>query len=172
MAFVPLKVGEPANDLLKLNYLFNKADRETRVPADIRFARMWHSDATTLVGPTIVHSGVPDVFPYRSYWRNFPLATDGNKFRQYFALSAGTYDFIVMANTYNAAGRLDIDIDGVLIGGLELYSAVEVDKAIFTISNVVIATDGEHELIGETKGKHASSTGYNIRLYKYFFREA
>lgn len=172
MAFIPLKVGEPANDLLKLNYLFNKTDRETRVPADIRFARMWHSDAAALAGPAIVHSGVPDVFPYGSYWRNFPLAGDANRFRQFFALNAGTYDFVIMANTYNAAGQLEWEVDGDVIGTSQLYSASEVDKVIFTISNVDIATDGEHTLIGETKGKHASSTGYNIRLYKYFFREA
>lgn len=171
MAFVPLKVGEPANDLLKLNYLFNKADREIRTPSDIRFARMWHSDALVISGPAIAH-GNDDVFPYGGYWQNHPLAANGNKFRQFFAINAGTYDFIIMCNKYNSAPFVQWELDGDIIGSIDLYNATELDKEIEIIPNVVIATDGEHELIGETKNKNASSVGYTVRLYKYCFREA
>jgi hypothetical protein len=172
MTFSPLKVGSPANDLLRLNYIFNKAERELQgSPSDIRFVRMWHSDAISLSGNQIVHSSDDDTFPYGSYWYN-QLAANGNRFRHKFMLKAGTYDFVIMANTHNNAPILEFEVDSVSIGSVDLYSAGETDKAQLVISNVVIATDGAHTLIGETTGKNGSSGDYIVRLYKYFFREA
>lgn len=170
MTFTPIKVGEPANSVLRLNYLFNKAYRETANPTDIRFARMWHHEAVAVVGqPVAVGSGA-GYFPYHKSWLQ-SLAGINNSFENYFTLNAGTYNFEVLFNRDSASGIVTWSVDGTVIGTTDLYgSAVSYVRA--SIADVTISTSGKHTLTGTLASKNASSSGYVARLYKYSFREA
>lgn len=176
MTFQPLKVGEPANNLLRLNYLFNKADLEVRDPAALtwKFARMWHNECVKVAGFGVMSPGGTGYFPYGKYSFLGPAVNNavGNEFENYFTLDAGTYDLVIVANTFDAAAIVEWKVDGVSIGSTDLYSAFEVDRAILTITGVTIPSDGTHTLTILVTGKNASSTNEVVRLYKYCFREA
>lgn len=177
MTFVPLKIGSPANDLLRLNRFWNKVHADVAgdgmVVGDFRFARMWHADCDVDFGLVFIDtvSGEPNSkYPYYSSWRILP--TNGALFSQQFILSAGTYDFIVTGCTSTQSGILQWSLDGEAIGSMDLYSSPDDAIAVMTIADVVVASSGQHTLTGLVNSRHASSIGYQAILYKYCFRES
>jgi hypothetical protein len=178
MTFPPIKFGTPVNDLLMLNYLFNKKWKLLGEPAattfEKRFARMWHHDAVVLVGNALGRSviGSDDVgrYPYHRYWFQSAAAIN-NSFENYFNLDAGTYDFVVLCRTGTAAGIVSWSVDSVSIGTMDLYANPGSEYALKTITGVTISTDGIHTLTGTVASKNASATNYAAYLYKYHFRE-
>jgi hypothetical protein len=174
MTFTPLKVGEPINEVLRLNYLFNKAAREVSagVAPTARFARMWHRDAELIAGPAALSISNTGYFPYGAAFEQTLPNPILHVFENYFTLDAGTYDFRVLCRTANDAGILQWFIDNVSIGTMDFYSAGAVNYVQKTIAGITIGTSGAHTLKGDVTTKHASSSNYFIPLHKYCLVEA
>lgn len=178
MSLIPLKVGEPANDLLRLNRFWNKVNTDTAADdvalGAFRFARMWHSESTPGAGAmAIATTGVePNArYPYYAAWRVSP-AVGSESFEQSFILKSGTYDFIVTCATNVQGGIVQWSLDGGSIGSMDTYSASADNLVVMTISSVAVATSGLHSLSAVVNTKHASSIGYQAILYKYCLRES
>lgn len=76
-------------------------------------------------------------------------------------LAAGTYTFSLLYIKEPTSGILDIDIDGVEVGSVDMYAVAETYNGIYTFTGVVVAAAGLKALKLRMDGKNAASTNYN-----------
>ena len=111
-------------------------------------------------------------YMYNGYVKSNPAANgDEIDFKAY--MSAGTYTLKMMALTYNSAGIVDIDIDGVEVASFDLYNASVVRNAVQTQANITVSAAGVKTITFRIDGKNASSSGYiTVFQYLHFYRTA
>jgi hypothetical protein len=138
-------------------------------------AVMFHDEGTAITGNTlssVLTSIVIDTGQIHNYFTRQGPSGVADSFSNSFWLRAGTYTFSILGQTNNANGKIDWSVDGVIVvSAQDWYSAAQTKNVIMTVS-VTIATDGYHKLVGTINGKNASSSGYNMDLTKYWFRQA
>jgi hypothetical protein len=84
-------------------------------------------------------------------------------------LAAGTYVLEMWYSRSTANGMIDIYVDGVaVVQGEDLYQGIA--AGVRKLYTVEVLEDGNHLLQVVCTGKHASSTGYQMRLGSFTFR--
>jgi len=76
----------------------------------------------------------------------------------------GTYTLRVSTHTHNAAGIMDIDLDGVEIHSVDLYSVSVVNPYIVEKTGIIM-NSGIRTLKFRVDGKNTDSTGYDMAFY-------
>lgn len=104
------------------------------------------------------------------YLSNTATHANGDAVEGKFSLAAGTYDLDLLCITSSAYAMVDVSIDGVVVGSVDLYSAGEVDNAHKTLTSVVVATDGIHTLRLTANGKNGASSSYYILVTRMDFQ--
>jgi len=134
-------------------------------------ATMWHEEATVTVGNPIVAT-VSTGMLYNGLWVQ-TAAADGDTFTNTCMLDSGTYTLYVLGNTRNVCGMVDWYVNNVLEGsGQDWYSAASSPNVVKTVGSIVIATPGRYVVKGVVNGKNGSSTDYQLRLVKYWLKQA
>jgi len=127
----------------------------------------WHDESEILVGnPPFVNLGAVQLY---GFWNHQSPAADGDEFRNYAFLAAGTYDLKTLWKTGPTRGKVDFYVDGVVVGTVDGYSASGTNNVVLVISSISIPSNGIHEIRGKTNGKNASATDYRIALTKFWF---
>lgn len=78
-------------------------------------------------------------------------------------LDAGRYSVTVIYTKASQYGILDVKIDGVSIGTIDLYSAATTNNNVSTFTGVSLAA-GPHSLRLAANGKNASSGDYMLAI--------
>lgn len=132
---------------------------------------IWADEVVTTV--TIVRDFLNAGYPYATYTYNTAAnAADGDEYRYYFSLAAGTYTLYELGIAISTNGKLDLSIDGVSIATGQDWYAASTASATKTVASVVVPTSGNHVLLLKVNGKHASSTDYSVYLTKIWFTPA
>lgn len=146
--------------------------REITVIRPIR-ATMWHDEATVTVGNALAVTIFTDQAYNATWYQN--AAANGDTFTNGCYLEAGIYTFSVLGRSANDRGKIDWTIDGItIVSGQDWYSASatpNVVKTVSGISSVRITTNGWHIVQGVINGQNGSSSGYVMRLTKYWFNK-
>lgn len=80
-------------------------------------------------------------------------------------LRRGRYNISYVGVTQAANGNIDVIFDDVVIHNTIRYSAAQVLNSKVTLGEVVdVETDGVHVIQLKVNGKHASSTGYGMKI--------
>lgn len=133
-------------------------------------AELWHDEATVTAGNALAVT--IDAAQIGNYFARQSASANGDTFTQSVFLRAGTYTFSVEGQTNSANGLIDWSLDGTNFAtGQDWYSA-SVTKNVVKTASVTIANDGYHTLQGKLNGKNASSTGFNMDLTKYWFKQS
>lgn len=133
-------------------------------------AELWHDEAIVLTGNALAVT--IDTGQLGNYYARQNTSADGNSFTQSVFLRAGTYTFSVMGQTNAANGNINWYLDNTIFGSIQnWYSAAQTKNVVKTLT-LTIATDGYHILKGVISGKDSSSSGYNMDLTKYWFRQS
>jgi hypothetical protein len=107
-------------------------------------------------------------FPY-GMWTLQSSASIGDSLKSRFNLAAGTYVLEMWYSRSTANGMIDIYVDGVaVVQGEDLYQGIA--AGVRKLYTVEVLEDGNHLLQVVCTGKHASSTGYQMRLGSFTFR--
>ena len=85
-------------------------------------------------------------------------------------LFAGTYRFTLLYHPANDQGIMDVQLDGVSVGTIDLYNASGSFNTQASIDGIVIATGAWMTLKLKMSTKHASSSGYKSRWSLAMFR--
>jgi hypothetical protein len=133
-------------------------------------ASMWHRDSLTNGYAMGEQSGIDGAFYEYAIQ---PSAADGNEFYQSFLLEAGTYTFHVLGVEDVDCPLLDWYLDNVLIvSGQDWYEVSQTTDATFNTASVIVTGSKRHLLKGVVNGKNEDSTGYWVRLVRYWFTPA
>jgi hypothetical protein len=133
-------------------------------------ATMWHEEATVITGGTLTGAVMAD-HPYNWVWyQNAP--DNGDSFTNGCLLEDGTYSFYVLGRTANTRGKIDWSLDGVVFSsGQDWYSSSSTSNVTKVVTGITVATSGWHILLGTINGKNGSSSDYDMRLTKYWFKK-
>lgn len=105
------------------------------------------------------------------YYNTSNVNGDNISYKVY--LSRGTYSITFLNSTGLTFGILDLLIDGISKGTIDLYSDPAVANVIKTLTGCGIYTNGMHIITIKVNNKHASSTGYYIVFSELsFYRTA
>jgi hypothetical protein len=131
-------------------------------------ATLWHDESVVTAGNALT-TAILATQPH-NYVATQSAAADADSFTQSCVLGEGTYTLYILGETRTAGGKVDWTLDGASIAtGQDWYSASNTPNVIKSIASIVIATGGRHILQGTINGKNASSSGYTLRLTKFWF---
>jgi hypothetical protein len=129
-------------------------------------AFMHHIDDTVLAGNAIAIT-VDTGNAYNLVAQQTASAIN-DSFAATFLLDAGTYTVLFLHDKTASSGKMTITFDGVSIGVIDLYNASTLRNLKSSISGVVVAAAGGHEIVVTIASKNASSAGYNCPLQAYW----
>ncbi|MBA7569578.1 hypothetical protein ES708_11319 [subsurface metagenome] len=87
---------------------------------------------------------------------------DAIRFKVY--LEAGTYSLSLFYQKEANFGICDIDIDEDEVATVDMYAVSALANQLHTETGIVVATTGIKTITCRVDGKHASSTGYTVRI--------
>lgn len=134
-------------------------------------ATMWHDEATVITGNALarlaVNTHAYNVVSYQN------ASANGDTFTHGFQVGEGTYTLTVLGRHLTSAGRVDWYVDDVLVASAQdWYAGSAAPNIEKSVAAIVIAEGGWHVLKGVINGKHASSSGYDLQLTKYWLKTA
>lgn len=102
--------------------------------------------------------------PKYAFWfgNDFATSADGDNFTQSVWLPSGTYTFMFDYWQGTAMPILDVYVDGVEVGSVDLYGTTDYTKQK-SITGIVLG-QGKHLIKFQIDGKNASSSAYAVRL--------
>ncbi len=175
------KAGRPI-DVIILNEFWNRvyfrllelaAESPMGITDGYAVGRMEHRLATILNGSALINIQI--TVPSDKIVSSYPL--DGFRYQSPSALSdefehscyipGGTYDFRVLGDMGESSGIVEWFINGVSIGTQDWYDVALNSNVLNTIDGIAIDA-GWTTVRGELIGKHIDSTGYDLRLIKYY----
>lgn len=125
-------------------------------------ATMWHKDSLVITGNAI--SELANASQFTGFLYHQSPAANGDKWTNGFFLAAGGYTLHFLGSRSSGAGKLDIKLDGVLLGNVDHYNATTVLNQELYGNFETIVGDGWHTLECIVNGKNASSSGYVINV--------
>lgn len=124
-----------------------------------RHVTLWPGAYTSIgQGSWSINTNSSSVFS--SYYAFGGSASNGDNVSYTVDLDAGTYGFNLVHHRNTSAGIMKIDIDGVEVGSIDLYSGLTWNVTT-EITGISISTAGQHTLRFRMDGKNGSSSGYN-----------
>jgi hypothetical protein len=85
-------------------------------------------------------------------------------------LMAGTYTLLILTVTQTDGGKVDIALNGTVVGTVDQYASLA-DNVRQTITGIVVASAGIYNLKWTVNGKNAGSSGYHVRnIYMCMYR--
>ena len=98
---------------------------------------------------------------------------DGDRINYKVFFAAGTYTFGIITITADDRGILDLLLDGVSKGTIDLYSEFDIGDFKGSITGIVIPADAYIEVGIKVSGKNGSSIGHRLTFNMLtFFRTA
>jgi len=86
-------------------------------------------------------------------------------------LPSGTYTFHLICRNNTNAGKVDLLIDDVSKGTIDMYAISNSQFNDETITSIAIATGGTFKISLKINGKNASSSDYHIHIQNMFFEK-
>ncbi len=102
------------------------------------------------------------------FWYNSSNSSDDELTYKVY-LAKGTYTFTVIAKTGGDRGILEIEIGGVSVGTIDLYSSGSVDNVILSITDIVVSVSGLKTINYKIAVNNPSSSGYKIAVSAFSF---
>lgn len=130
----------------------------------------WHDESVVTAGAGVLNTNSTDGGQrYQTYSAIAPAAS-GDAFAQSVVLDAGSYVLSILGYTDTDQGQVTWTLGAqVLVTGQDWYSGGGAYNVVKTVS-FTLATAGRYALTGTISGKNASSSGYVLRLTKFWIR--
>lgn len=131
-------------------------------------ATMWHDESIVTSGAAIART-VSSSIAYCFYAAQ-STGANGDEWTQSFVLGEGTYTLYLLGIVDTDCGKVDIDLDGSTIATAQDWYGGSAAAATKSVAGVSIGANegGRHVLTVTVNGKHASSSGYKIKITKIY----
>ena len=114
------------------------------------------------IAPSAVGQGTWLIFATPSLWGGFfynSTNADGDEFNVVFRCPPGIYTLRLNYWLNSLRGIMDVDIDGVEVGSIDAYAAVDDSTPVYEITGIQLS-GGEHVITIRVDGKNVGSGGF------------